>query len=377
MQRMAGRVLKTLRAAGVPLLAGLPVHSRVQALPAALFDAVPAAGRRVWVKRDDELGSVAAGGSKLRKYISYLASAQARGVRGAVVLGGPQSNNIPAAAALLRQQGIRPFLCLRRPRPPADRTEAAVPFPLPYVGNALLWQPLVPAADVHWVPSDCPIDAMLVHAAEVARRRAAELGGAVDVLPEGANHEDAWAGALLLADDVVANAAAAVPAPAAMFDHVFVDAGTGLTAAALLVGLAVDGRWAAGGPPTVHVVLVASSPAAFAAQVEHGLERAAALLALDAAQLRARLPAYHVHVPAVAGRSFGPGTAAVFAAIAKTARRTGLLLDPIYSGKLFAEAEHLLQQDATLAGDILLIHSGGVPALFGFPDRLAAATAAL
>jgi len=377
MQKMAGRVLEKLRTAGVPLLADLPVHSRVHALPAALFDAVPPTGRRFWVKRDDELGSVAAGGSKLRKYISYLASAKARGVRGAVVLGGPQSNNIPAAAALLQQNGIRPSLCLRRPRAPAGRPEVAAPLPLPFVGNALLWQPLVSAADVHWVPSDCPIDAMLVHASEVARRCATELGGAVDVLPEGANHADAWAGALLLADDVVANATAAVSGPAAMFDHIFVDAGTGLTAAALLAGLAVDGRWATGGPPIVHVVLVAGSPAAFSAQVEHGLERAAALLALDAAQLRARLPAYRVHVPAVAGRSFGPGTAAVFATIAKTARRAGLLLDPIYSGKLIAEVEHLLQQSTMLAGDILLIHSGGVPALFGFQNRLAAATAAL
>lgn len=73
------------------------------------------------------------------------------------------------------------------------------------------------------------------------------------------------------------------------------------------------------------------------------------------------------------GREYGDATPECLDAIVSMARREGILLDPVYSGKVFAGlvdqvAQGRVAQDAT----VVMLHSGGVPATFAYHAEIAA-----
>lgn len=63
------------------------------------------------------------------------------------------------------------------------------------------------------------------------------------------------------------------------------------------------------------------------------------------------------------GDGYGVPSAAGMAAILRLARREGILLDPVYSGKAFAALLDLADQKE-ISGRVLFWHTGGTPALF-------------
>jgi len=240
------------------------------------------------VLRDDELG-----GSKWRKYATLLPSLE--GATEVVLRGGPTSHNVLQLALLLRERGIRPvFFQPLRGRQPGDvfsRTRKVL-------GDGLI-----------------PVDASRVEEAiaEYARRPG------VHVVAEGASVPAAWPGALTLAQQVAEGS----------WTRVFVDSGTGMMAAAVVLGQ----------PFPVEVVdLTGAFPEALQRWQEHsGLTPAP----------------YRVHRPPV-GASFGSQPAAVRRELARLAEEEGFLADPVYSGKLFLTARGLAEPGS------LLVHSGGV-----------------
>lgn len=68
------------------------------------------------------------------------------------------------------------------------------------------------------------------------------------------------------------------------------------------------------------------------------------------------------------GPGYGVPSEAGQAAIRYLARREGILLDPIYSGKAFAGLIQLAKQ-GELKGKICFWHTGGLPTLFALNDR--------
>jgi 1-aminocyclopropane-1-carboxylate deaminase/D-cysteine desulfhydrase-like pyridoxal-dependent ACC family enzyme len=61
----------------------------------------------------------------------------------------------------------------------------------------------------------------------------------------------------------------------------------------------------------------------------------------------------------------------LLAAIRLTARCEGLLLDPTYSGKSMAGLIHLVTNGHfTRDQTVVFLHTGGTPALFGYPEIL-------
>lgn len=65
------------------------------------------------------------------------------------------------------------------------------------------------------------------------------------------------------------------------------------------------------------------------------------------------------------GREYADPTPAALDAISRMAQTEGILLDPVYSGKMFSGFLAHCQQGRWKAGQsVLLLHSGGVPALF-------------
>ncbi len=59
----------------------------------------------------------------------------------------------------------------------------------------------------------------------------------------------------------------------------------------------------------------------------------------------------------------------VLYAIRKTVEWEGILLDPVYTGKAMAGLIALIKNRRfTEARNILFLHSGGTPAVFGYPE---------
>jgi len=70
---------------------------------------------------------------------------------------------------------------------------------------------------------------------------------------------------------------------------------------------------------------------------------------------------------------YGQPSAATVEAIKYLARREGILLDPTYSGKNFAFLLAALRNGEFSPGDdLVFLHTGGAPSLFGYPALVTA-----
>jgi len=299
------------------------------------------ADRTCYVKRDDELG-FGISGSKLRKYLSLLPAIFKENPKEAVVMGGSFSNHVLSISQLLREQQIEPVLFLL-----GDSNK-------PLHGNAL-WSSLFAAKEnIHWISRGNweNLDA----SAKDYQTMRGKNGIPVSIIPKGGNCREALPGALTLAEQILSHEQEiGVP-----FDHVFVDAGTGMMAAALILAFAALKK-----PCTVHVLLIAQSDDAF--------QKVLAERSHDWAFLfNTPLPStflYKTYVPQNAP-SFGATNARVFQTISRIARQEGFLTDPIFTAKLFDEGQRIISDDQ-LKGNILFVHSGGGLSLSGFQAQMA------
>ena len=61
----------------------------------------------------------------------------------------------------------------------------------------------------------------------------------------------------------------------------------------------------------------------------------------------------------------------VIDALKLMARTEGIFLDPVYTAKTFAGLINLVEQGIISKGDkVVMIHTGGVPAIFGYQNYL-------
>ncbi len=291
----------------------------------------------IWVKRDDEL-SFGVSGTKLRKHASIIPSLKQQGIEEVVVIGGANSNNVLSAAQTLTENNIKitPFLL----GPPSQK-----------LGNSKLFSLFVDDSEIHWISRAQWADCEDLVNKYVEKRKA--QGIKIFVLPEGAHHPLALPGSLSILVDILRNERES----GVCFDHVFIDAGTGMVAQSLLAGAAALER-----KTVFHVVVLAGSFEEFKSGLSRVIQYAEAFLGVSFRSL----PDYHMYYPATA-RSFGSTNNSIFKEIKRIAREDGILTDPVYSAKLFLTARQRISEQR-LEGNILLIHSGGGLALSGFMD---------
>lgn len=298
------------------------LHTRIHPSP------LPApAGTRIYLKREDEAGYAVSGG-KVRKMASLLPYLLDQGYREVAVIGSLLSNNVLAASQFLLEYGIRPTLFLKAARYRGP-------------GNAFLTELLVPRSGWRVLSAE-----EWPRVEEIASEYASAQPHPVFVLPEGAFCAPALPGTLGLYPEIQAQEEAL----GLRFGHVFIDSGTGLSAAGLILG--------GSGEAVVHVVHMAMDAAAFEARLSVCREWSG----LDGGL------AYRSHIPQHA-RSFGSVNAGVLADVRRFAREYGLLTDPVYSAKLLRESLRIIGEEA-IGGPVLLVHSGGCATLPGFYDRL-------
>jgi 1-aminocyclopropane-1-carboxylate deaminase len=269
----------------------------------------------LYLKRDDEL-SFGVSGSKVRKYSSLLPELVEKGIRHAILIGGPNANNIVAGIQLFLEKGITPYLVLREKGDPRlHLNQALIEYFVPQ--ERIVW---VPRRD--WKKKD-----------QIAEDLARALPDSF-VLPEGACCKEALKGAASLAEDIVRNE----EEEQILFSDIVVDAGTGMQALGLLQGLQELNRFL-----RVHIITVAAKQKDF----EELTKRFAVPI---------ELPVYF-HKPQTAP-SFGRANTTLLHFMQQFAREQGVLLDPVYSAKAAFTAFSLAKNEV-FGKNALLVHSGG------------------
>ena len=283
----------------------------------------------VFVKREDELGVLSLG-TKIRKYLSLIPFLK-KSMQEVAIFGSPSSNNILALCLFLKESGISPYVFLQGKKPRSMH------------GNFQLISLLLEEEKTFWIDSDQSYE-------EIVQEYENKLEKSFLWVPQGSSCKHALPGALSLAEDIALNE----KEHNICFDHIFVDAGTGFSAAALLLGLGKLQKKA-----HVTVVQLAGSDFKFYLMLEECKK-----FFQDLYGEKPNLPSFEVERPKLA-KSFGSVSKTHMNFIKDFAKNEGILLDPIYNAKLFLHAKEKIENEK-LKGNILLIESGGTFSLSGF-----------
>ncbi|BCA95309.1 1-aminocyclopropane-1-carboxylate deaminase [Legionella antarctica] len=276
----------------------------------------PGDGVNCYVKRDDELGC-GINGSKVRKYSSLTPFLIQKKIRHLIIIAGPQSNNLLAALQVARELQLQITAFLIKPKN------------LLIQGNFKLSLLFLNEQEIVWVNRDewSKVESLAHDYLDALKEKGF-------VLNEGASVPEALVGAMSLAEDIMDNE----KKMGFNFQHIFVDAGTGFSAAGLLKGLAQLNHQS-----IIHVLLLADDEQTFNDKLTQWIGM--------------NPPNYQCFYPSTA-RSFGSINKTLKDEIKRLAREEGILADPIYSAKLFHEARRLIEIEK-LKGNVLIIHSGG------------------
>jgi D-cysteine desulfhydrase len=288
-----------------------------------LGEALGIAAGRLWVKRDDCTG-LATGGNKARKLELLVADALRAGALTLVTAGGLQSNHARATAAAAARAGLACVLAFNA-EPPA-RLEANQVLDVLLGAERRFLGPL--AMD--------DLNPAVERIADELRR----AGRRPYVIPLGGSSPLGASAYAAAADEIVAQLGHE--------DLLVVTAtGSGGTHAGLAARLGHD-----------RVLGVDVGAIADPATTVRGLAVAVAdLVGLPRPAGEPWLVRDQV------GEGYGAPTEAARAALLLAARREGLLLDPIYSGKALAGLA-AVAPDTIARRAIVFLASGGVPALF-------------
>jgi 1-aminocyclopropane-1-carboxylate deaminase len=285
-------------------------------------------GVSVSLKRDDELSFVAPG-NKIRKLTAVIPWLKSQNVTACAILGGVQSNSVVSAASLLKEHGFK-ITCF-------------VWGANHKIGNSFLLNLLLEPAEL----------VTLNHIASEERtdfitQKMNHSYGAPShwhALPEGFATPQGFEGAQSLAYDLLSQHQINKDS------HIFIDAGTGLSAAALIKTLSVHPNSFA----HIHVLALGSN---FQNIQQNVLDWGISLEPQN----------WTVHQPEI-GRSYGSTPRTILNFCTEFTRKHGVIVDPIYTGKLLHFCNTFLAKNKQIKHAII-IHGGGGHAVHGFPKLL-------
>ncbi len=298
----------------------------------------------LWVKRDDLTG-LGFGGNKVRNLEFYFGQAIAAHADTVLITGAVQSNYVRVAAACAARLGMRCHIQLEERVPDVDST---------YRNNGNVLIDRVLGASLHSYPEG--------ENEEGADRKLDELandlirqGSRPYIIPLGAKNPPIGslgyvpcAAELLAQDDA--------------FDHVVIASGSGQTHSGLLFGLKALG-WRG----SVHGFCVRRSAALQHSRVSKHCEWIGALLKMANPVTAADINTYDD----VLAPGYGIVNDLTLEAIKTCARLDGLLLDPVYTGRAMCGLFRCLNDGRLHKNSrVLFIHTGGLPALFGYATVL-------
>ena len=303
----------------------------------------------LWIKRDDSTAG-AESGNKVRKLELLLGDAVAKGADTVITCGGIQSNHARATALCCASLGMASVLLLR--------VEDPARTPLPLAGNVLLDR--MAGAEVR-----------LISRADYARRSegmarvATELeakGRKPYVVPEGGSNGLGSLGYVECMREVAEQLRAGLAGSGAPFDVIVHACGSGGTAAGVALGASAHGVARA-----VRPFAVCDDAAYFRAVIDRIVGEARAI---DASLGE---PAPLVVDDTAKGPAYGVASPEQRATIVRVARASGLVLDPVYTGKaMHGLAQAVARGDIPRGARVLFLHTGGLPGLLAQGDAFAA-----
>ena len=303
-------------------------------------------GPRLLVKRDDCTG-LAGGGNKARQLEFYLGQAVAEGADTVITTGALQSNHVRTTAAAAGKLGMACHVQLE------DRVRGRGPD-YAVSGNVLLDRLF--GAVIHSYPEgedEAGADAALDALAEGVKRR----GGRPYVIPLGIEHPPLGALGYVIAGLELATQAEAMRL---RVGAIVTPSGSATTHAGLLVGLGAAGMTA----PVIGIC-VRRDQVAQAARVARRAGETAALIGITDLVTTADVQVTDAYL----APGYGQPNPAMAEAVHLAARREGLILDPVYSGKTMAGLIGLVRSGAFRRDEaVIFLHTGGWPAIFGYRD---------
>eukprot|EP00600_Ochromonadales_sp_CCMP1393_P009507 CAMPEP_0174972468 /NCGR_PEP_ID=MMETSP0004_2-20121128/10648_1 /TAXON_ID=420556 /ORGANISM="Ochromonas sp., Strain CCMP1393" /LENGTH=439 /DNA_ID=CAMNT_0016222699 /DNA_START=21 /DNA_END=1340 /DNA_ORIENTATION=- len=316
-----------------------PVHSfNIPGIPEEL-------GFECHIKRDD-LSSFDLSGNKVRKLEFLLAEATKPGARydSVITIGGIQSNHCRATAVAARQLGLDPFLILRKPLN-KDASEEEPDMGL--TGN-LLWNRMI-GADIRLVS---PATYAMVGSDALCEQLADQLqaeGRHPYVIPVGGSNAVGAFGYMQFVEELIQTMGSTSPTGAGAgagtgtgeivpYDHIVFGCGSGGTAAGIALGARLSGLYT---QTTIHAIGVCDTPEIFYGHIRDVAEE----LGLDTALLGDFKDWIRIYPGN--GVGYARSTEAELEFILQVAQNTGIVLDPVYSGKaLYYFVNHVLKQAA-------------------------------
>lgn len=299
-------------------------------------------GVEIYIKRDDLTG-MELSGNKIRKLEFIMADALAQGADTVVTCGGAQSNHARATAIAATKLGLGCRLILRTADP------SAPPAP---TGNILLDR--LAGAQIVWITPEEYRQREDIFKREEERLR--QQGHTPYSIPEGASNAlGAWG--YIRAMEELARDMSRIPEGPARRTTIVVATGSGGTTAGLILGtrlLNLNARIAA--------VNVCDDRDYFLEVIGTICETAITTYGLGIPFERERDIDI---VDGYVGRGYALSRPEEMALIIDIARREGLFLDPVYTGKAFYGMTQELRRDPRCFGErIIFIHTGGLFGLF-------------
>ena len=305
-------------------------------------------GIDLYIKRDDCTG-LAFGGNKVRQLEFYLGAAVAEGADTVLITGAVQSNFVRLAAAAARTLGMEIHVQLEERVPDVDDSYRMS-------GNVLLNKLL----GAHLTSFPVGEDESAADAAlEALARRLADQGRRPYVIHLAIDHPPLGAlGYAVAARELTVQ----MQERDLCFDHVVVASGSALTHSGLLVGLRALGNKVPVTGICVRRVADEQHPRVFkrCREVATLIGRADCIEESDVVVYDATL-----------APGYGQMNAATMSAMVMAARLEALMLDPVYTAKTMAGLVALARDGAFQPGArVLFMHTGGLPALFGYERTL-------
>lgn len=305
-------------------------------------------GPKVWIKRDDCTG-LAMGGNKARQLEFYVGQAMEQGADTLLTTGAVQSNHVRMTIAAARKMGLHVEVQLEK------RVSGRQPEYYDS-GNPLLMK--IMGAKLHSYPvgeDEDGADKALYQLAEQLKQQ----GAKPFVIPLSGNHTPYGAlGYVKAAEELKQQ----LEETDLKLDAIVVASGSANTHAGLLYGLRALRI------PTEVIGICVRREAEL--QFHRVLDKTNALAKMLNSEVCVTDQDVHVD-DAMLQPGYGQLNEQTIEAIKLTAASEGILLDPTYTGKAMAGLiESVRQAYWNSDQNIMFLHTGGSPALFGYPEIL-------
>lgn len=301
-------------------------------------------GPQIWIKRDDQLG-LTPGGNKTRKLEFLVADALAQGADTLITCGAPQSNHCRITLSAAVKEGLKCRFVIEE-RVPGSYDERGS-------GNHFLFQ-LMGVEEITLVPGGSDMAAAMQ---KVALALEAE-GRKGYVIPGGGSNALGGLGYVACTQELQQQ----LFEQDLQIDRVVVGSGSSGTHGGMVAGFLGNHLDIA-----LTGVGVSRDP-----EDQAPLVRREAQAVCDLLELGITVPEDKVHcVGGYWQPKYSVPNDAMVEAVRLMARTEGVLLDPVYTGKIVAGLIGMVR-DGTIGSheNVLFLHTGGMPSLFAYEDVL-------